>query len=78
MQTIEVTPTNQKPERLLRRAVVQDRTSLSVSELYRRMAAGTFPKPVVIGAQSVAWRESEVDAWIAALTVTEAIRTKAA
>lgn len=53
------------PRRLLRRAEVMDRVGLAKSTLYSRISAGTFPKPVNLGA-SVRWVESEVDAWIAA------------
>jgi len=53
------------PRRLLRRAEVMDRVGLAKSTLYSRISAGTFPKPVNLGA-SVRWVESEVEAWIAA------------
>ena len=53
------------PRRLLRRAEVLDRVGMAKSTLYSRISAGTFPKPVSLGA-SVRWVESEVDAWIAA------------
>ncbi|MFC3815017.1 helix-turn-helix transcriptional regulator [Lysobacter sp. GCM10012299] len=42
-----------------------ERTGLSSSEIYRRIAAGTFPAPVKIGARCSAWQAAEVDAWIA-------------
>ncbi|WP_256345655.1 AlpA family transcriptional regulator [Pseudomonas sp. PD9R] len=38
-------------------------TTLSASEIYRRIAAGTFPKQVALGPKSVVWIESEVLAW---------------
>jgi prophage regulatory protein len=38
-------------------------TTLSASEIYRRIAAGTFPKQVVLGPKSVVWIEAEVLAW---------------
>lgn len=41
------------------------RVSLSRTELYRRMANGTFPSRVRLGPKRVAFVESEVDAWIA-------------
>lgn len=53
-------------ERLLRRAEVEARTGLSCSALYRRIAAGTFPRPVPLGGGPVRWPESAIDAWIAA------------
>jgi prophage regulatory protein len=47
---------------------VEDRTCKSRATIYRGIAAGTFPKPVKIGAHSIAFVESEIDAWIAART----------
>lgn len=38
-------------------------TSLSTSEIYRRIAAGTFPAQVTLGPKSVAWIESEIVQW---------------
>lgn len=37
---------------------------LSQTTLYEQVAAGLFPAPIPIGAQAVAWLESEVLAWI--------------
>jgi prophage regulatory protein len=52
-------------ETLMRRPAVQAATGLSRSGLYAAMARNDFPKPVQLGPQSVAWRLSEVQAWIA-------------
>ena len=52
------------PARVLRLPRVQARTGLSRSTIYARVANGTFPKPVRLGARAVDWIESEVDAWI--------------
>lgn len=49
--------------RFIKLAQVKDYTSLSTSELYRRIAAGTFPKQIRLGKKSVVWDESEVLAW---------------
>ena len=32
--------------------------------IYRRLAGGSFPKPLSLGARAVGWIESEVDEWI--------------
>ncbi|WP_367189437.1 helix-turn-helix transcriptional regulator [Burkholderia sp. Ed8] len=48
----------------LRRKVVENRTGLSRSSLYAAIAKNEFPKPVPIGAKSVAWIEAEVAAWM--------------
>lgn len=53
-------------EQFLRRREVEARTGLARSTLYDRMAAGTFPKPIGIGGERVAWLQSEVEAWMAA------------
>jgi prophage regulatory protein len=45
---------------------VKARTGLSRSEIYRRVAAGSFPAPVKLGERASAWPASEVDGWIAA------------
>lgn len=51
-------------EQLLKRPLVIEATGLPVSTLYRYMEEGIFPKPVKIGARSVAWKKSEVMSWI--------------
>jgi prophage regulatory protein len=50
--------------RILRRKQVEDRVGLACSTIYASVAAGTFPKPIQLGAQSVGWLESEIDAWL--------------
>jgi predicted DNA-binding transcriptional regulator AlpA len=50
--------------RLLRRPEVEAKTGKSRTSIYNGVRAGTFPKPVEIGPNSVGWLESEVDAWI--------------
>lgn len=49
--------------RFIKLAKVREYTSLSTSEIYRRVAAGTFPAQVTLGPKSVAWVESEILAW---------------
>ncbi|MDP2243504.1 AlpA family transcriptional regulator [Pseudomonas sp.] len=44
-------------------AEVKVLTTLSTSEIYRRIAAGTFPRQVALGPKSVVWIESEILAW---------------
>ena len=46
---------------------VKARTGLSRSEIYRRIAAGTFPAPVKLGERASAWNAAEVDRFIAGL-----------
>ena len=39
-------------------------TGLSCSTLYRKIGNGSFPRQVQLGANMVAWRESQVSGWI--------------
>ena len=39
-------------------------TGISRSTIYRWMATGEFPKQISLGANMVAWLETEVDAWM--------------
>lgn len=50
---------------LLRLPQVKDCTGLSRSDIYRRISAGTFPKPVKLGERASAWPAHEVMAWVA-------------
>src|SRR6185295_6194415 len=56
-------------DRLLNKWAVERETSLDITTIYRKMKAGTFPQPVRVGKRRVAWRESDVAAWQASLTV---------
>ena len=56
-----------KAPRLLRLPSVLEKVALSRTELHRRISAGTFPKPLKLGARSVAWTEASIDAWIQSL-----------
>ena len=52
------------PNTLIKLPTVKQRTTLSTSEIYRRIEAGTFPAQVRLGAKAVAWLEHEIDTWI--------------
>ncbi len=58
---------NQLTHRFIKLPKVKDYTSLSTSEIYRRIAAGTFPAQISLGPKSVAWVEAEVLEWCDAL-----------
>jgi prophage regulatory protein len=62
---------------LIRRKEVERMTGLSRSRIYAMMAEGTFPKPIVLGAKSIAWIESEVQKWIRARIVASRSYTEA-
>ena len=53
-------------ERFLTMAQVRERVTLSKTEIYRKIKAGSFPKPVPLGPRKVAFVEGEVTAWIEA------------
>lgn len=56
---------HQQLDRMLRRKEVEQITARGRSAIYEGMAAGTFPRPVRIGARAVAWPESVIRQWIA-------------
>ena len=53
-------------ERLLHPLVVQDRTSLSRTTIWRLIRHGNFPQPIRITNRRIAWSEAAVSVWIAA------------
>lgn len=53
-----------EPERLLRLPSVEDLTGVRRSGIYAGVKAGTFPAPVKLSARAVAWRSSDISAWI--------------
>ena len=54
-----------KPSRILREAVVIDRTGRSRATIYRDVMAGLFPAPIAIGPRAKGWLESDIEKWIA-------------
>jgi prophage regulatory protein len=61
-------------ERLLKLREVAARTSLSRTAIYDLQKRNLFPAAVCTGARSVAWKESEIEAWIAALPRTAIVQ----
>lgn len=57
------TISTQLPHRFIKLREIKALTTLSTSEIYRRIAAGTFPRQVMLGPKSVVWIEAEVLAW---------------
>lgn len=43
---------------------VSRRTTLSSTTIWRAVKAGTFPQPVRVSKNRVAWESRQVDAWI--------------
>lgn len=54
-----------EPDRIIRLRTVLDRTGLSRSAIYRKIAEGTFPAQVKISINGAGWRESDVNRWVA-------------
>ena len=57
-------------DRLLRLPEVKAKTGLSRTTIYRRVTERTFPRPVSLGGNAIAWRESAINQWIANLDET--------
>lgn len=51
-------------KKLERLSEVINRTGYSRAWIYRLISQSKFPKPVKIGSRSIAFVESEIDAWI--------------
>jgi prophage regulatory protein len=66
---VNVTERLSRSDRLLNKWAVEERTSLDITTIYRKMKVGTFPQPVRVGRRRVAWRESDIAAWQAGLEV---------
>jgi prophage regulatory protein len=51
--------------RLIRLPSVLELTGYSRASIYRLMNSGDFPAAVKLGARAIAWRSTDIDAWIA-------------
>jgi prophage regulatory protein len=52
------------PQKFLRLPEVRSRVPYSRATIYRLISSGEFPRPYGLGAHAVAWRESDIIAWI--------------
>lgn len=52
------------PSRLLRLPSVLERVGISKTEFYRRVKQGIAPSAIRLGANSVAWLESDIEQYI--------------
>jgi prophage regulatory protein len=50
--------------KLIRLPAVIERVQLSAMTIWRREKAGTFPRRVKLGQNTVAWVEKEIEAWM--------------
>ena len=53
----------ESPDDFIRIEEVKRRTSLSKSEVYRRIAEGRFPRSKRLGHRTAVWTVGEIDAW---------------
>ncbi|RON17565.1 AlpA family transcriptional regulator [Pseudomonas brassicacearum] len=51
------------PHKFIKLDVVKALTTLSATEIYRRIGLGTFPAQIKFGPKSSAWLENEVLQW---------------
>jgi prophage regulatory protein len=59
-------PSKQRPPRFLSVPDLRERgIDLSRVQLWRMIKAGEFPRPVRLTKQRSAWRETEIDQWMA-------------
>lgn len=56
---------NKKRERMIRAPELLGWVGMSRTTIFRLVKAGSFPSPVRLHGTSIAWRESDVDKWIA-------------
>ena len=56
--------TDRRTDSILRLPDVMRRTRLSRPTIYRKIAAGTFPRQVSLSVNCVGWYETDVSAWI--------------
>lgn len=57
-------PASEAPGRFLRLPSVLARTGLSRSTLYRKLAAGTFPRQIQLSERCIGWSDTAVNAWL--------------
>ncbi len=60
-----MTPNQEIADRLLLPQEVVQRVRLSKPTIYRLRRAGEFPAPIVVGRKRIAFRESEIEMWLA-------------
>lgn len=77
MDTQLNTPAMGEVVRLERLPIVKARCGISRSEIYRRVALGTFPKPIKLGERLTVWNSAEVSQWIADRIADAAARAAA-
>ncbi|MBB2496833.1 helix-turn-helix transcriptional regulator [Aquipseudomonas ullengensis] len=54
---------HEAPQQFIKLSAVKELTTLSTSEIYRRIATGNFPKQVMLGPKSSVWVMLEIFEW---------------
>ena len=49
---------------ILKLPIVKAQTGLSRSSIYLKIAEGTFPNSISLGARAVGWLEEDIQGWI--------------
>jgi prophage regulatory protein len=62
-----------RPDRMVRWPEVRELTGISRTTAWREIRGGRFPNPVKLTTHSVAWRQSEIESWIASRSSTRRI-----
>ena len=57
---------NTPPDRVIRAREVVERLGVCKATLYSLVRKGRFPSPISLGPRAVGWRQSDIDAWLAA------------
>ena len=52
------------PYKLMRLPELLTKIGYSRASVYKLIAEGSFPKPILLGKRAVAWNEEAVDDWI--------------
>lgn len=60
-----------RDEELLRIKKVSKITGVGRSTIYKWMDEGRFPRPLKIGGRAIAWRQSDLNDWMASLPYTD-------
>jgi prophage regulatory protein len=58
-------PAVAQSDRIVTWPAVRERVPMDRSTVYRQIRDGRFPAPVDLGLRRLAWRESDINAWIA-------------
>lgn len=64
--------------RIIRLKTVLNRTGLSRSTVYRKIAEGTFPPQIPISVHGAGWSEAEINRWVSNPPIYRALSSNGA